>query len=355
MKRALILILAASVSAPALAQHSGHGPAQPDPHAGHAMPEEPAADPHAGHAMPEQPAEGDPHAGHAMPEQPAEGDPHAGHAMPEQPAEMDPHAGHAMPAQPDPHAGHAMPAPSPAPPAAPAPPEALSGPAHAADTVFGEVPMAAARGEMIEMHGGMETRKFLLDRLEAHIRGGRDGYGWDGQFWYGGDLQKFWLKTEGEGEFGGALEEAEVQALWSRAIDPWFDVQLGLRQDFRSGPDRTHLVAAVQGLAPYWFEVEGALFLSNKGELTARFEAEYDLRITQRLILQPAAEIDLSFQNVPEIGLGAGLSSAEIGARLRYEIVPEFAPYVGIQYERAFANTARFRRADGEEAGATRV
>jgi copper resistance protein B len=142
-----------------------------------------------------------------------------------------------------------------------------------------------------------------------------------------------------------------VQALWSRAIDPWFDLQTGLRYDFRPDPSRAYLVLGVQGLAPYWFEVDAAAFVSTKGDVSARFEAEYDIRFTQKLILQPRVEVDFALQDVPELGIGSGLSSGEIGARLRYEVRPEFAPYVGVEYERAFDGTARFRRAAGEDRG----
>ena len=197
----------------------------------------------------------------------------------------------------------------------------------------------------------MTTYKLLVDRLETRIHGGKDEYRWDAQAWVGGDIDKLWLKTEGEGSFGGALEKSEVQALWSHAIDPWFDLQLGVRHDLRPKRERTHLVLGVQGLAPYWFEIDAAAFLSNKGDVTARLEAEYDQRITQKLILQPRIEFDVAAQDVPELGVGSGLSTAEAGLRLRYEIVPEFAPYVGVEYERAFGGTAEFRRTAGDKAG----
>lgn len=261
----------------------------------------------------------------------------------------------------DPHAGHAMGAEaSPPPPVAPPPAAAMSGPAHAADLVFDPAAMARSRAGLANEHGGLKTSKLLIDQLEVGIARGRETYAWDAQFWYGGDIDKLWLKSEGEGAFGGEFEDAEVQALWSRAIDPWFDLQLGVRQDVAPGPDRTHLVAGVQGLAPYWFEIEGAVFLSNKGEVTARAEVEYDLRITQSLILQPRTEIDFSFQDVPELRLGNGLSTAEFGARLRYEIFPRsgpavIAPYIGVQYARAFGHTARFRRAAEEDIGGWRL
>ncbi len=299
-------------------------------------------DPHAGHQMPKA---GDPHAAHGTPQA---ADPHAGHTAPQS---ADPHAGHTVPQSADPHAGHAM-APEPsAPPVAPPPAGAFSGPEHAADLVYAPGRMAQAREELRKEHGALTAYKVLIDQLEAKLRGGRDGYSWDGQAWYGGDINKLWLKTEGEGEFGRAPEKAEVQALWSRAIDPWFDLQAGVRYDFRPDPERAYLVLGVQGLAPYWFEVDGAAFVSDKGDVSARVEAEYDLRLTQKLILQPRLEFDLALQDVPEIGVGSGLSSAELGARLRYEVRPEFAPYVGIEYERAFGDTADFRRTAGEDAG----
>lgn len=230
----------------------------------------------------------------------------------------------------------------------PPPTAALRGPPHAADLVYG-ADMARARSVLRREHGGMPAYLVMAERLETVIRDGRDGYAFDGQAWFGGDIDKLWLKGEAEGIWREEVEHAEVQALWSHAIDPWFDLQAGVRYDPQPGPDRAHLVFGLQGLAPHWWEVDGAVFLSNKGELTARGEAEYDLRITQEIILQPRVELDLSAQNIRELGLGAGLSEASIGARLRYQPTPLFSPYVGIEYERAFGNTARFRHDEGEE------
>ncbi|WP_254447474.1 copper resistance protein B [Sphingomonas sp. ID1715] len=204
---------------------------------------------------------------------------------------------------------------------------------------------------LIGEHGGMQTSRVLIDRLEYRAAQGRDGFAWEGDAWTGGDYDKLWLKTEGEGLTRGGVETAEVQALWSRAIRPFFDLQLGVRQDLGRGPDRTYLAAGIQGLAPYLFEIDAAAFLSTKGDLTARVQAEYDQRITQRLIAQPRVEFDLAAQDVPELGLGSGLSSAELGIRLRYQFVPEFAPYVGLGYERRFGDTARFSRSQGEDVG----
>jgi copper resistance protein B len=141
-----------------------------------------------------------------------------------------------------------------------------------------------------------------------------------------------------------------VQALWSHAIDPWFDLQTGVRLDLK--PDtRPYLVAGVQGLAPYWIEVDAAAFLSDKGEFTARVEAEHDMRITQQLVLQPRAELQFALQDVPRERLGAGLATLELGARLRYQIRPEFAPYLGVAFERAMGDSRRFRRLADEDLG----
>ena len=330
------LLLSAS---PALAQpmdrgmdHTGHG----DAHAGHAMPDQPPPPP----TPPPASTPADPHAGHTMPMPKRAPEPAV-------PPVSDPHAGHGMTMQ-----GEAMPGETKVPPGPP-PPEALSGPAHAADTVYPATDMAAARTGMAREMGAMTIATFQLDRLEAQSGKGADTWLWDADVSHGGDIDKLWLKSEGHGAFGGAVEEAELQALWSHAIGPWFDLQAGVRQQWRKGPDRTHLAIGVQGLAPYFFEVDAAAFLSTKGEVTARIEAEYDQRLTQRLILQPRVEATLSAQDIPELGMGSGVTSLQAGLRLRYEIVREFAPYVGVEWQRDLGRTARFTRAVGDDPSRT--
>ena len=234
----------------------------------------------------------------------------------------------------------------------PPPPEAGSGPARAAASIWGEDAMDEARRELIrETDGGIQFW-FQGDRLEFRAREGGDGYLWDVQGYYGGDIDKFWFKSEGEGSFGESIEGAEVQALWSRAIAPFFDFQAGVRQDL-TGPERTHAVIGIQGLAPYQFEVDAAVFVSTKGDVTARIEAELDQRITQRLILQPRAELALSAQDISELGIGAGLDRIEAGLRLRYEFAREFAPYVGVSQEWRIGGSADFARAVGEDPSVT--
>ena len=333
-----------------------------DPHAGHSSPA-PAADPHAAHRAP---AAQDPHAGHDMSGAAVTQDPHAGHSSPALAA--DPHAAHRAPAAQDPHAGHDMGSASGPPdvptsaddpgrpPEAPPPPGALAGPTHAADAVFAPADMARARELMRRENGDIRTTGVVIDRLEAGFGDDDETWLWDVQGWTGGDIHRFWWKSEGEGDFDGGLEEVEVQALYGRAITPFWDVQAGVRQDFRRhGEDTTHLVLGVQGLAPHWWEVDAAAFLSTEGDLTARVEAEYDQRLTQRLILQPRFEADLSAGDIPELGLGSGLTSVEAGLRLRYEIRREFAPYVGVEWSRALGETADLIEAAGGDAEDTRL
>ena len=223
---------------------------------------------------------------------------------------------------------------------------------HAADAFYDPAALARARAAMRRESGGMIFSRWMLDRAEYRTGRARDGYHWQGEGWIGGDLNRFALKTQGEGRFGRRADEAEVQALYWRALDPWFNLEAGVRQDVQRG-GRTYAVVGVDGLAPYWFEVGAQAFLSDRGEASARLEGSCDQRITQRLILQPAIEVNLSAQDVARERVGAGLVDVEAGLRLRYEIAREFAPYVGLHRERAFGRTARWRREDGDDAAAT--
>jgi len=340
--------------APAVDPHAGHVMSG---HAGHGA--QPAADPHAGHAMSAAPAAAtDPHAGHdmsGMQTAPA-ADPHAGHDMGQTPA-ADPHAGHDMsamaggapniPTSVDAVGGRMVETPPPA--------AARAAPAHAADLLFDPAVMAAARKQLLAENGDVRTTAVLIDTLEASFGDDEEGYSWNAQGWTGGDINRFWWKTEGEGAFDGKLHDAEVQALYSRAVAPFWDVQAGVRQDFRpDGDDTTHLTLGVQGVAPYWFEMSAAAFLSTEGDLTARAEAEYDQRLTQKWILQPAVEVALSASDIPELEMGSGLTSVTAGLRLRYEIRKEFAPYVGVEWSRSFGDTADYAKARGDDVEATR-
>ncbi|WP_343525333.1 copper resistance protein B [Sphingomonas sp.] len=207
---------------------------------------------------------------------------------------------------------------------------------RAADRYYDPAVMAAADRRMRMEHGGMRFSQILFNLAELQVRDGRDGYRWDGEGWFGGDVDRLVVKSEGEGTLGGSIGEAEVQALYARAIDPYWNLQAGVRQDVGQGARRTYAVVGVEGLAPYWFDVEGALFLSDRGDVLARAEAWVDQRITQRAILQPRVEVNLAAQDVPDQRIAAGVSDIELGLRLRYEIAREFAPYVGVSWERRY-------------------
>ena len=210
--------------------------------------------------------------------------------------------------------------------------------------------MAAARAHMF--HGmGTTHSMVLVDRFE-HLSGGSDdAVLWDAQGWIGGDERKLWIKTGGEYSFDATeFEAAEIQALYSRAISPNFDVQIGVRHDFEPGPSTSYGVVGLQGLAPYWFELDAAAFLSDAGDLTARIEAEYELLITQRLVLQPRAELQFAVGDIADHDLGSGLTETEFGLRLRYEIRREFAPYIGVEWHDLQGETADLARLRGEAA-----
>lgn len=225
---------------------------------------------------------------------------------------------------------------------------------HAADALYDPAVMARARAAMTEENGGMLVSKLMLDRLEYSPKAGGGSYHWQGEGWIGGDINRLAVRSEGEGNADEGVEDAEVQLLYSRALDPWWNVVAGVRQDFRPEPQRTYATVGIEGLAPYWFDVEANAFLSTKGDVHLRLEASYDQRITQRLILQPAAEVNFAAQDVAEIGIGSGISNVELGLRLRYEIAREFAPYIGVQWERKFGGTAGYARDAGESVSATK-
>ncbi len=188
----------------------------------------------------------------------------------------------------------------------------------------------------------------MIDRLEIGFADEVDTYVWDLQGWYGGDYDRLWIKTEGEGEQGKSPESAELQALFSRRFAAFWDWQVGVRHDFEPSPTANYFVLGLQGIMPYEFEWDSALFVSDEGDLTARVEAEYDLRLTQRLIIQPRLELNAAGTDIPELGIGSGINSTELGLRLRYEFKREFAPYIGVSWEKRYGDTADFVRLEGE-------
>lgn len=218
-----------------------------------------------------------------------------------------------------------------------------------ADKYWGEEEMAASREAVQAANGDLTTFMTMADRLEVQSSDDEDILIWDAQGWYGGDINKLYVKSEGEFSFeDDEIEDAELQALWSRAITPFWDLQAGVRQDFEP-KGRSHAVVGIQGLAPYWFEVDAAAFLSTNGDVSARIEGEYELRISQRLVLQPRAEIEFSAQDIPELEVGSGLTGIDAGVRLRYEFKREFAPYVGVEWQSSFGETRDLVTATGSD------
>jgi copper resistance protein B len=197
----------------------------------------------------------------------------------------------------------------------------------------------------------------LFEQLEYRVATDEDTsdhLGWEAQGWIGGDFHKFWWKNEGEAAFEGPDDgEMETDLLYSRLITPFWDVQIGVQyaNEWREDDDedRWSGVIALQGLTPYRFELDQSLYVSEDGDFTLEIEAEYDLRITQRLVLQPRAEIGIAFQDVPERDLGAGMTDVKLDLRLRYEVKREFAPYVGVRSRFLVGETANIAEARGED------
>jgi copper resistance protein B len=184
----------------------------------------------------------------------------------------------------------------------------------------------------------------LLDQFEGRLGG---QLRWDGQGWIGGDYDKLWIKSEGL-EQGGRVEDGRHELLYDRAASAFFDLQAGLRADLDGGAAREWAAFGVQGLAPYFLDIEATAYVGDAGRTAARLSVSYDLLLTQRLILQPEAELDLYGQSDPSRHLGAGLSDLDAGVRLRYEISRKIAPYLGVSYRGAFGGTADYARREGE-------
>ena len=194
----------------------------------------------------------------------------------------------------------------------------------------------------------------LFDRLEVGDTDHGRGEAWEATAWFGGDLNRLWLRSEGERE-GGVTGAANLEALYGRSITPWWDVVVGAKHDFKPGRSQDWFAVGLQGLSPYKFEVQATAYVGASGRVAANVEAEYDVLLTNRLILQPLVELEFNGSQDKQRGVGSGLSTLEAGLRLRYEFSRRFAPYVGVVHERAFGDTADLRRDEGESTRDTRV
>ena len=200
--------------------------------------------------------------------------------------------------------------------------------------------------QMMQMNDAASTGSVLLDQFEWRHDSSGDAAVWEGEAWYGGDYDKLWLRTEGE-RLQGITADARVELFWDRIVSRWWSLQTGVREDFGDGPPRSWAALGVQGLAPYWFDVEATAYAGDAGRTAARVKVEYDLRLTPRLVVQPEAEANLYGKADPARQLGSGLADLDVGVRLRYEIRREFAPYVGVALRRLCGGTATDARTQG--------
>ncbi len=289
--------------------HQDHGRAAgQDPHAMHGGHAAAAEDPHAAHSG---------HAGHAANSAGA----HAGHGTSTQPQ----HRGH------DSHLHGATSAPR----------EPI--PVPTADDIAAAFPALHAHSMQ---HAPTFNRLVVFDRLEGWDNAHGSGQAWEAQGWFGGDIDRLWLRSDGERE-DSHLQDWSVEALYGRAVSPWWDVVAGVRHDGGDGPGLTRAAIGVQGLAPYKFEIAATGYLGGTRRAELEFEAEYSLLLTNALVLQPSLEINLVADNDRQRGIGSGLSQVEAGLRLRYQLGRHVAPYIGFVHERSFGNTAKLHRDAG--------
>lgn len=190
--------------------------------------------------------------------------------------------------------------------------------------------------------------KIMIDQLETRITDGDDPTVLEGTVWIGKDLEKLVIKVDAE-QVKNETEELELQALYSRAVDPYWDFQIGIRQDQKPIPERNWLAIGFAGVAPYWFEVDSTLFIGESDQVGLRFTAEYEWMITQRWVLSPELEFNLHSKDDEATGTGSGLSDTQLGLRLRYEVKREFAPYIGLNWNHKYGKTATFAKAEGEK------
>jgi copper resistance protein B len=196
------------------------------------------------------------------------------------------------------------------------------------------------------VHDDAINSYFLLNQLEYQDADEGSVLSWDASAWVGGDIDRLWLRSEGE-RINGVTEDAEIQALWGHAISPWWDLVGGVRQDFKPSSPQTWAAFGVQGMPLYGLEVQATGYVGEQGQSALRLEGDYDMLLTNRLILQPTAELNFYGKNDHARGVGSGLANSEVGLRLRYEIRHEFAPYIGVTWNRAYGNTADMVRDEG--------
>lgn len=229
-----------------------------------------------------------------------------------------------------------------------APPDARDPHAWSGGYTLGSGPYALPGPRQLRLADEHNFGALLVDRLERVNTNGGNATAYDVQAWFGRDYDRLVLKAEGD-IAGGKLQDARTELLWGHAVATFWDTQLGARYDSGVGPDRGWLALGIQGLAPYWFDVEATAYLGEQGRSALRLAASYDLLLTQRLILQPRVEANLYGKRDVARDIGSGLSDGLAGLRLRYEITRQIAPYVGVEWAGKLGETADFARAAGEK------
>ena len=196
--------------------------------------------------------------------------------------------------------------------------------------------------------------KLMLDKFEVGRVDGSNIQAWEGGVWIGQDLNKLWLKSDGE-RVAGETEGTETRLLYSRAIDPFWDLQVGLRHDTTVNAKRNYINFGIQGLAPYYFETDANLSVSKKGQVKFNTSFEYEMMLTQKLVLSPEVELNAYAKDDKPMGVAAGFSDIEAGLRLRYEVIREFAPYIGVNWAKKLGKTADLASDEGENSSETSV
>jgi copper resistance protein B len=232
-----------------------------------------------------------------------------------------------------------------------APEDARDPHAYSAGTTLTEGPYALGGTKRLTLADEHKFYALHGDRLEYNEQANAGIF--DLQAWYGTTFDRLVIKTEGEISEGN-LEENQTDILWGHGISAYWDTQLGVRFDYnKEGKNRQWLAFGLQGLAPYWFELDMTAYIGEQGNTALTFEAEYELLLTQKLIIQPRAELTLYGKRDLENGLGSGLSSSAIGLRVRYEYTRQFAPYIGVEWSNKFGSTADYARSNGQSSNDT--
>ncbi len=236
----------------------------------------------------------------------------------------------------------------------PAPSDARDPHAYSGGYTLTTGPHLISSRRLLRLGDEASTGFLLVDRLEAQRGDGQTTGAYDLTAHYGRDFNRLVVKGEGE-IVAGKLEESRTEALWSHAVATYWDAQLGLRHDTGPGPDRSWVAIGAQGLAPYWFEIDAAAYLGEGGRTALRLSGEYELLLTQKLVVQPRLELAAYGRSDPANGIGSGLSTANAGIRLRYGFTRQFAPYVGVEWTSRFGETADLARAEGRRTSGTRA